>query len=261
MTSASLLRVSLLPLLALLLPPSLHAKTLALTAADNHIPLDVIVGDTITLDLASTPPGAMHLVATIAPDSALTAVSDSFTPSTQKNLLGTQHFRFNATRVGDAQLVIEFRAANNTSTVQPPSDAFSVPVHIASGKPSAGSSQPSLVGIFAGDLPCADCSAVRTRLTLYTKAPNDFTEAFFIRTTTYVDAPHGTTTFADRGVWTVLRGDATDPNATVYQLNPDSRGTEYLLRGHEGNTLTQLDPDLKTIATKANLTLTRLPAS
>jgi hypothetical protein len=58
----------------------------------------------------------------------------------------------------------------------------------------------------------------------------------------------------------VLRGDATDPDATVYQLNPDNeQHSEALLVQDKGAALDQLDRDLKPIETTTNMTLKRVP--
>ncbi len=97
-------------------------------------------------------------------------------------------------------------------------------------------------------------------LRLYAKGKFDYTYAFFVRTRTYVGAPHGDVTISDRGEWTLLRGDATDDNASVYQLNPDDeQHSEALLVQDNGATLTQLDKDMEPIATTMNVSLKRVP--
>ena len=71
--------------------------------------------------------------------------------------------------------------------------------------------------VFAGDLPCADCPGLRTELTLTRDAPYSGDGTYRL-VETYIDrgAPFTTT-----GIWGVLRGDAIDPDATVYELNPE----------------------------------------
>ncbi len=50
------------------------------------------------------------------------------------------------------------------------------------------------------------------------------------------------------GDWTTLRGDATDPDATVYQLNPDKpEGRRAFLRVGQDEALRILDGDMKTL--------------
>ena len=76
---------------------------------------------------------------------------------------------------------------------------------------------------------------------------------------TYRGAPHGDLVLTDRGDWTVLRGDATDENATVYQLKPDDeKNSESLLVQENGNALIQLDRDQRPIDSKMNLTLRKV---
>jgi hypothetical protein len=94
---------------------------------------------------------------------------------------------------------------------------------------------------------------------LYAKGKFDTTYAYYVRTQTYRGAPHGDVTFSDRGDWTVLRGDATDENATVYQLNPDNeQHSESLLLQDNGNALVQLDRDQKPIDSQMNLALRKV---
>ena len=136
--------------------------------------------------------------------------------------------------------------------------AYSVRVHIASGAPRPGTA--ILFGVYKGTMPCADCNGLETVLRLYAKGKFDTTYAFYVRTQTYRGAPHGDVTISDRGEWTVLRGDATDPDATVYQLNPDDeQHSEALLVQEKGAALEQLDRDLKPIDTTMNVTLKRVP--
>jgi uncharacterized lipoprotein YmbA len=107
---------------------------------------------------------------------------------------------------------------------------------------------------------CADCNGLETVLRLYAKGKFDTTYAFYVRTQTYRGAPHGDVTISDRGEWAVLRGDATDENATVYQLNPDDeQHSEALVVQDKGGELAELDRDLKPIDTTMNVTLKRVP--
>jgi copper homeostasis protein (lipoprotein) len=117
-----------------------------------------------------------------------------------------------------------------------------------------------LLGVYKGTLPCADCEGLDTVLRLYTKSKFDFTYAYYVRTQTYRGAPHGDVTISDRGEWALLRGDADDEDATVYQLNPDDeKRSEALVVQDKGASLMQLDRDLKPIDTTTNVTLKRVP--
>jgi uncharacterized lipoprotein NlpE involved in copper resistance len=169
-----------------------------------------------------------------------------------------KRFRFNAAAVAIVPLVFGFETEVKVPGAAPQDmEAFSVRVHIALGSPSLGTAV--LLGVYKGTLPCADCSGLETVLRLYAKGKFDTTYAFYVRTQTYRGAPHGDVTYSDRGDWAVLRGDAKDENATVYQLNPDDdKASESLLLQENGSALVQLDRDQKPIDSKMNLTLRRV---
>ncbi len=134
-------------------------------------------------------------------------------------------------RSGIRRLVFGFETPEKDPGAAPQdTSAYSVRVHIALGSPRVGTAV--LLGVYKGTLPCADCDGLETVLRIYAKGKFDFTYAFYVRTQTYRGAPHGDVTYSDRGEWTLLRGDATDENATVYQLNPDKRTR---LRGFAGS--------------------------
>jgi copper homeostasis protein (lipoprotein) len=205
----------------------LQAKTVTLGTADNRTDISLNLGDTLVVELSSGDVNGFSWVLHLPKDSGLTAIGDDLLPAGKK------------------------AAAQDTS-------AYSVRVHIASGAPRPGAA--ILFGVYKGTLPCADCNGLDTVLRLYAKGKFDYTYAFYVRTQTYVASPHGDMTISDRGEWTLLRGDATDENASVYQLNPDSeQRSESLLVQDNGTTLTQLDKDLKPIDTTLNISLKKVP--
>lgn len=119
---------------------------------------------------------------------------------------------------------------------------------------SSAFAEPLLVGVFAGTLPCADCPGVVAELTLVRKA-SGWAEGRYLLKRTYLGrpaAPQVTT-----GDWTTLRGDAADPDAVVYELDPDARSHwgEFLKRGEAR--LQALDPDLKALPPGLPQRLTR----
>lgn len=108
---------------------------------------------------------------------------------------------------------------------------------------------------YAGDLPCADCPGIRTELTLTRKAKG-WAEGSYSLSETYLErgGPRVTT-----GDWTTLRGDAADPDATVYQLNPDDTEEQRnFLRVGDDRELKALDRDMKRWGGKVPDTLTRV---
>jgi copper homeostasis protein (lipoprotein) len=112
-----------------------------------------------------------------------------------------------------------------------------------------------LVLTFSGTLPCADCSGIATTLTLTRKAAG-WAEGTYRLKQTYIDrGPPRVTT----GDWTTLRGDATDDDATVYELDPDkAQGAQHFLRVGDDAALRLLDGDMKRLPGRLPSTLKRV---
>ncbi len=246
---------------ALIPATSLQAKTVTLGSSDNRTDVSLNLGDTLVVELFSGDVNGFSWVSHLPRDSGLAALNDDLPSAKKKAAAPAQikRFRFNAARVGDFPLVFGFETAVKAPGAAPQdASAYSVRVHIASGAPRPGTA--ILFGVYKGALPCADCDGLETVLRLYAKGKFDTTFAYYVRTQTYRGAPNGDVTLSDRGGWTVLRGDATDENATVYQLNPDDeQHSEALLVQDKGAALVQLDRDLKEIDTTMNVTLKRVP--
>jgi uncharacterized lipoprotein NlpE involved in copper resistance len=239
----------------------LQAKTVTLGSSDNRTDVSLNLGDTLMVELSSGDVNGFGWVSHLPKDSGLTALNEDLVPANKKAAVPVQikRFRFNAAKVGDFALVFGFETAEKAPGAAPQdTSAYSVRVHIASGAPRLGTA--ILFGVYKGTMPCADCNGLDTVLRLYAKGKFDTTYAFYVRTQTYRGAPHGDVTLSDRGEWTVLRGDAADPDATVYQLNPDDeQHSEALLVQDKGAALQQLDRDLMPIETTMNVTLKRVP--
>jgi copper homeostasis protein (lipoprotein) len=237
------------------------AKTVTLGSSDNRTDVSLNLGDTLVVELSSGDVNGFAWVSHLPKDSGLTALNEDLVPADKKAAVPLQikRFRFNAAKIGDFALVFGFESAEKVPGAAPQdTSAYSVRVHIASGAPRPGTA--ILFGTYKGTMPCADCSGLDTMLRLYAKGKFDTTYAFYVRTQTYRGAPQGDVTFSDRGEWTVLRGDAADPDATVYQLNPDDeQHSEALLAQDKGAALMQLDHDLKPIDTTMSVTLKRVP--
>ena len=99
-------------------------------------------------------------------------------------------------------------------------------------EPSPGApGQATTIVKYAGTMPCADCMGIRTVLTLYSEPGPTRYEL----TETYVGTKDGDRSFPTSGRWTILRGSATDVDATVYQVafdRPD-RTVNYLRNGDD----------------------------
>lgn len=110
----------------------------------------------------------------------------------------------------------------------------------AAAKPAAVSGELA----FEGVLPCADCPGLKTELVLTPKGEG-WAEGTYRLTETYLErsGPMVTT-----GQWTTLRGDAVDPDATVYQLDPDKpQGSRLFLRVGQDEAVRILDGDMRTL--------------
>jgi copper homeostasis protein (lipoprotein) len=244
----------------LLFASALEAKTVTLGPPDNRTDVSLNLGDTLVVELSSGDVNGFRWVSHLPKASGLTALNEDVLPVDRKGNVPVQvkRFRFNAASVGDVALVFGFETEVKVPGAAPQdTSAYSVRVHIASGAPRMGTA--ILLGVYKGTLPCADCDGLETVLRLYAKGKFDTTYAYFVRTQTYRGAPHGDVVLTDRGDWAVLRGDATDENATVYQLNPDDeQHSESLLVQDNGNALVQLDREQKPIDTQVNLTLKKV---
>lgn len=105
--------------------------------------------------------------------------------------------------------------------------------------------------VYVGRLPCADCEGIDAVLTLNP-------DGTYTMSNTYLG--RDVQPYIEKGKWNTLRGDGTDPNATVYQLTPEGEGTtvqNYLVSGNE---LKQLDQDLKPIEAPFNTSLMKKDA-
>jgi len=246
---------------ALIVSTTLQAKTVTLASADNRTDIFLNMGDTLVVELSSAEVNGFRWVSHLPKATVLTALNEEEQPADKNATVPVKiaRFRFNAAMVGEMPLVFGFETAVKVAGVAPQdTSAYSVRVHVAAGSPQLGTA--ILFGVYKGTLPCADCSGLDTVLRLYAKGKYDTTYAFYVRTQTYRGAPHGDVVLSDRGDWAVLRGDAIDPDATVYQLNPDDQQhSESLLVRDGGTALVQLDREQKPIDSKMNLTLHRVP--
>lgn len=116
------------------------------------------------------------------------------------------------------------------------------PAVLPTGKP---------LGRWVGVLPCADCEARRTDLTLYTD-PEEY-----VSLDLYYSTPDGDKTFTSQGVWKIIRGIPSNPKAMVYQIDPDNPAETRSFLVVDDTRLRLLDRDLKPISSNVNLTLIR----
>jgi predicted secreted protein len=221
----------------------LLAKTVTLTASDNGTSICLIEGDSLVITLPSSMAESYRWQKSVPATSPLTAMNDDLTPAKAPTSAAIQTFRFNAASVGESALTLNF-ARQKPGPAPKVTQTYSIQVSVTSGGPKSS----ALLGTYIGKTACADCSGIQTQLRLYAKGPNDFTDTIYVSTRTYLGGRNGDQSFTDRGEWSVMKGDAIDPNATVYALNPDDPQTEqYFLVAPGGATLTGLDKQMKPI--------------
>jgi predicted secreted protein len=221
----------------------LYGKTVTLHAVDNQTSICLIEGDTLVILLGSPIPDAYRWEKSPAGSAPLTALADSFTPAADANSTATQTFRFNAATEGTSHLTLNFKRQKSGPAPEI-SQSFTVHVSVASGTPASL----VLVGTYKGTTLCADCTGIATTLRLYAKGQHDFTDTIYISTRTYQGGRNGDQSFTDRGDWAVMKGDAVDPNATVYALSPDDpQLLQYFVLQPGGVSLTGLDRQMKPI--------------
>lgn len=111
-----------------------------------------------------------------------------------------------------------------------------------------------LAGSWQGTTPCADCSGIVTTLTLYQKAPDDFTNTLYRQDLKYIDRG----SFTSYGTWKIIHGMPGHPDATVYQLSPDKGHSAQYYWRVDDDTVQQLGSDMKPIDSPLNFTLKRI---
>lgn len=117
------------------------------------------------------------------------------------------------------------------------------------------------VGTYTGTLPCADCSGIRTTLTLSAQSQLQTGGGTFHLSEEYLAAGNGNQRFDTQGRWLLLRGTPADRDATVYQLTSDGAERVMFFLRVGDQALRLLDRNQREIPSTANYTLTRMTAA
>ena len=123
---------------------------------------------------------------------------------------------------------------------------------------SGGDSPPTpasgvLLGTYTGILPCADCAGIRTDISLYSEQPAGEPTRYALRET-YIGTRQGDRTVETTGRLTVKRGSASEPDATVYQLDsgkPDAQRNFVRVGDNELRLLDREQREIKTSAPRS----------
>jgi predicted secreted protein len=121
----------------------------------------------------------------------------------------------------------------------------------------AGEAVPVQSESYSGTLPCADCSGIKTILTLVRNVQGS--PISYTMLETYVGRPAAGTRKTN-GTWKVVQGDAADKKATVYQLHEAGSKAVTSFLKVDDSTLRLLDGSLKLPASVPH-TLKLLPAA
>lgn len=102
------------------------------------------------------------------------------------------------------------------------------------------------VGVYNGKLPCADCSGIDAKLTLFDNGAYVYDQLYEGKNTN----------FTQHGSWKLVRGTPFDKEAIVYQLKPEDDGDIQNYWVQSPTKITQLDPNLNKIDSPFDLSLT-----
>jgi predicted secreted protein len=172
---------------------------------------------------------------------------------------GKQRLEFTAKSTGRDQLLLTYDRPWEKSAAPARELTLDVTVTGTPGDPALAVKPAGvLFGRFTGTSRCADCTGINLVLMLYTPGPNNFVDAYYVQTMTYLGGREGDTSNVSAGKWFIEKGTAAEPNGTVYALSLDSsdRTQNYQSRGQ---TLIPLDSDLKPVQSPYDASLHRVP--
>jgi hypothetical protein len=111
--------------------------------------------------------------------------------------------------------------------------------------------------VFTGTVPCADCSGIRTDITLVTSNPARSSDGTFSLVEHYLGTRTGDRAFRRHGRWITVKGAKNLPDAIVFQLTADDGGRVVQLRRLDANTVRLLAEDGTDRPVDAGYTLRR----
>lgn len=231
-------------LLLLLCVQGAKAITVRITEADGaRVQVSLDSGDLLRVDLPAEPAAGLQWgLAGHPPLQLETLAATQRVFGGRLSNQGTSSFAWKAIAAGEADLTLGY-GTPSSRTVHP-QRTVQLHVTVAGEAPARASSAPKdslpevpemeQVGAYMRTGPCADCSALVERLSLYHAAQR----STFLLRRTYRDAPGGTLTVISTGAWSASKGTA-DPAAIIYQLVGND--VAYLVRA-EKDRLVPLDP-------------------
>lgn len=105
--------------------------------------------------------------------------------------------------------------------------------------------------VYEGTVPCASCTGIGTKLTLY---PDSLK---YEAKETYYNTGLGDTTYTSSGPYQQIRGTKQDATAIVYQLNPGDSERTRSYKLINDSAIKMLDKNMSEIESSLNYTLIR----
>lgn len=105
----------------------------------------------------------------------------------------------------------------------------------------------SIVAIYKGNLPCADCSGISATIKFLSN--HTYQE-------TYVYEGKNTS-FTANGYWMIVKGIPSNPTASAYQLSPYGESSNQFYEILSDNKIQQLDSNRNPISSPFDLSLTK----
>lgn len=96
--------------------------------------------------------------------------------------------------------------------------------------------------IYQGTLPCRNCEGIDIEVSLEGDEQASDAERIFNLNASYREHPQNPPAENYSGQWNILGGSAEDPEATVYELEPEAEGQVYYFLKIDEDTLELIDP-------------------
>ncbi|WP_110648712.1 copper resistance protein NlpE N-terminal domain-containing protein [Salinicola peritrichatus] len=110
---------------------------------------------------------------------------------------------------------------------------------------------------YEGTLPCRSCDGIDLTVNLNGTESSPAAERTFTLEADYRNHPQNPDPEQYEGQWEAMTGTAVDPQATVYELTPDSEGQIYYFQKIDDRTLELIDPQRRRFENGEMLRLTR----
>ena len=238
--------------------PEQNPKTVELGELGQQVRVSLKVGDTLRLVLRQLPRGFKWQIAR-NDDAILEATSSESTqPDGQGSVTGIQKMVFTAKSVGQDDLVLNYIRPFERD--KPPLRAYTVAVTVGDADPSGAPHrtalplmmQPAavipagtLLGIYIGQLPCADCRGIDTSIALYDAGSRKTNERYYVQTMRYFGTPKGDVDSVVCGKWELKAFTSNTPDGSIFTLQSNESDSFKAYRRQAA--LIALDSDGKPI--------------